>query len=432
MKTKFVGRTAGSGRKTLSSLVSLAAGTMILLLAVSGVRAGAQDDAHPAGQSSGRGAQARGLEGPPPAPTSPTDLAGTWQGTLTPPNGQKGTRIVIKVTKDPDGTYKANLYNADRGGPPLKFSAVTVQGADVKFTTPMVTVQGTMSADGKTIVGNLNGGAPNPVPVSFARATPDTEWALPEPIKPMAADAKPGFDVVTVKPSKPGSQGKGIGFDGHHFRLLNANLNDMIALGYGLHTKQIVGGPDWAGTDLYDVEGVPDVPGMPNQKQIQYLLQNLLADRFQLKFHNEQRVLPVYAITVAPGGPKLTRTTAGPTDPPGFGFRGPNAQGVTVMVRNLSMADFAMWMQASVTDRPMVDQSGLKDRYDFQLKWTPDDSQFAQFRGTGATIPPPSDAADAPPSLYTAVQEQLGLKIDATRAPDDVMVIDHVEKPSAN
>jgi uncharacterized protein (TIGR03435 family) len=96
------------------------------------------------------------------------------------------------------------------------------------------------------------------------------------------------------------------------------------------------------------------------------------------------------------------------------------------------MADFAMWMQASVTDRPMVDLTGLKDRYDFQLKWTPDDSQFAQFRGAGMTLPAPSDAADAPPSLYTAVQEQLGLKIDATKAADDVMVIDHVEKPSPN
>jgi uncharacterized protein (TIGR03435 family) len=425
-------RNTRSGWKTLSSLAGLAAGAMILLLAVSGTRVIAQDDARPAGQTSGRGAQERGLEGPPPPPTSPTDLAGTWQGTLTPPNGGKGQRIVIKVTKDASGTYSASLYNADRGNPPLKFATVTMQGADVKFTTPMVTVQGTMSADGKSIAGSFNGGAPTPVPVTFARATPDTEWPIPEAIKPMAADAKPGFDVVTVKPSPPGRQGKGIGFDGRHFRLMNANLNDMIALGYGLHTKQIVAGPDWAGNDLFDIDGVPDVPGMPSQKQIQYLLQNLLADRFQLKFHKEQRELAVYAITVAPGGPKLTKTTAGPTDPPGFGFRGPNAQGVTAIVRNLTMADFAMWMQASVTDRPMVDLTELKDRYDFQLKWMPDDSQFAQFRGAGMTLPAPSDAADAPPSLYTAVQEQLGLKIDATKAPDDVMVIDHVEKPSPN
>lgn len=430
MKTRIESRNMRSDWKTLVWLVGLAAGTMILLLAASGTPVSAQDGARPDGQTSA--GQSRGLEGPPSTPASATDIVGTWQGTLMPPNGQKSQRIVIKVTKDPDGTYKATLYNADRGGTPLKFATVTVQGADVKFVTPMVTVQGKLSADGKTLDGSFNGGAPNPLPVTFARATPDTEWPIPEPIKPMAADAKPGFDVVTIKPSAPGSQGKGIGFDGHHFRLMHANLNDMIALGYGLHTKQIVGGPDWAGTELFDVEGVPDVPGMPNQKQIQILLQELLADRFQLKFHNEQRELAVYAITVAAGGPKLTKTTAAPTDPPGFGFRGPNGQGVTVMVRNLTMADFAMWMQASVTDRPMVDLTELKDRYDFQLKWTPDDSQFAQFRGAGMTMPAPSDAADAPPSLYTAVQEQLGLKIEATKAPDDVMVIDHVEKPSPN
>jgi uncharacterized protein (TIGR03435 family) len=79
----------------------------------------------------------------------------------------------------------------------------------------------------------------------------------------------------------------------------------------------------------------------------------------------------------------------------------------------------------------VVDQTGLTDRYDFTLKWTPDDSQFIQFRGN-SPLPPPKDDASAPPSLYTAVQEQLGLKIEATKASDDVIVIDHVDKPSAN
>jgi hypothetical protein len=206
----------------------------------------------------------------------------------------------------------------------LKFATVTVEGADVKFVTPYITIQGKLSADGNTLAGSWNAG-PNVTPISLARTAPDAAWPIPEPVKPMAADAKPGFDVVTVKPSAPGTQGKGIGFDGHHFRLVHANLNDIIALGYGMHAKQIVGAPDWAGKDLFDIDGVPDVPGMPNQKQIQMLLQNLLTDRFQLKFHKEQRELAVFAITVAPGGPKLTKTTAGPNDSGGFGIRGPNS-----------------------------------------------------------------------------------------------------------
>jgi len=89
-------------------------------------------------------------------------------------------------------------------------------------------------------------------------------------------------------------------------------------------------------------------------------------------------------------------------------------------------------MQSSVMDKPVVDQTDLKDKYDFTLKWTPDDSQFAQFRGAATPAPSAGDSPNAPPSLYTAVQEQLGLKIEATKAPDDVIVIDHVEKPSAN
>ena len=103
------------------------------------------------------------------------------------------------------------------------------------------------------------------------------------------------------------------------------------------------------------------------------------------------------------------------------------------MVRNMTVAEFATWMQSAVMDRPVVDQTGLKDKYDFTLKWTPDDSQFAQFRGSNVPRPQPAgDNPNAPPSLYTAMQEQLGLKFDATKAPDDVIVIDHVEKPSPN
>ncbi len=124
----------------------------------------------------------------------------------------------------------------------------------------------------------------------------------------------------------------------------------------------------------------------------------------------------------------MTKSTSAPSEPSAFFFRGLG----DLVVRNQTMADFATWMQSGVMDKPVVDQTGLTDRYDFQLKWTPDDSQFAQFRGTGAKVPPPSDDPNAPPSLYTAIQEQLGLKMGPAKAPDDVIVIDHVEKPSEN
>jgi uncharacterized protein (TIGR03435 family) len=105
------------------------------------------------------------------------------------------------------------------------------------------------------------------------------------------------------------------------------------------------------------------------------------------------------------------------------------AQAPSPAVRNATMGDFAHLMQSAVLDRPVVDQTGLAGKWDFQLKWTPDDSQFS---GMGMRPPPPSEAADAPPPLFTAIQEQLGLKLESGKAQVDVMVIDHVEHPSAN
>jgi uncharacterized protein (TIGR03435 family) len=135
-------------------------------------------------------------------------------------------------------------------------------------------------------------------------------------------------------------------------------------------------------------------------------------------------VLSVYAITVAKDGPKMTKNTGPANAEQSFNFRGVG----DLFVHNMTMNDFAAWMQASVTDRAVVDQTGLADRYDFRLKWTPDDSQFTQV----GTLPATNDIPNAPPNLYTAIQQQLGLKIEPTKAPDTVLVIDHVEKPSAN
>ena len=244
----------------------------------------------------------------------------------------------------------------------------------------------------------------------------------------MDANAHPSFAVATIKPSAPNKPDKGFGFRDGHFTTKNTNLNDLIAFAYGLQATQIIDAPPWLGTDFYDIEAKPDTEGDPSFKQVQMMVQKLMADRFKLTFHHDKRELSAYVISVAGGGPKMTKSTAGPNGPPGFRFRGLG----DLTVRNLRMADFANWMQSVVMDKPVVDQTGLTDRYDFQLKWTPDDSQFPQFRGNGPKAPPPTDDPNAPPGLYTAMQEQLGLKMGPAKVPDDVIVIDHVEKPSEN
>ena len=363
------------------------------------------------------------------AETPPQSLADAWQGTL---HAGRDLRIVMKVSKGDDGGYKAVLYSIDQGGDGIPATTMVVDGTTVKFSVKPIdgTYEGKISSDGKTITGNWTQG-PNPLPLTLTRATPETEWTIPPPapkLPPMAADANPGFEVATIKPSTPNRPGKLFSFRGDRFITVNTNVNDLIAFAYGLHAKQIVDAPAWFGTDLYDIEGKPDAEGRPNAKQMGIMVQKLLADRFKLSFHHDQRELSVYVITVGSGGPKMEKSTAGPNDPPGFGFRGLG----DLVVRNLTMADFAKWMQSGVMDRPVVDKTGLTDRYDFTLKWTPDDSQFAQFRGTGAIVPPAKDDPNAPPGLYTAIQEQVGLKMGPAKLPDDVIVIDHADKPSDN
>ncbi len=353
------------------------------------------------------------------------DLTGNWQGTL---QVGPGSRVLIKMTKD-GGQYKATMYLIDGGGQAIGIPAIALHGSDVSFAISLMNANytGTLNPDGNTISGSAKLADGSTHALNLERVSNENAWTIPEPPKPMAKDAQPKFDVVTVKPGKPNSPGKNIGFRGRQFIGRNFNVDDMIALGYGLHTKQIVGAPDWFNSELYDIEGIPDTPGVPSLKQQAYLMQDLLATRFGLRFHHEQRELSVFVITVGKSGSKMQVSAAGPDDPVGFGFRRLG----DLTVRNMTMADFAIWMQGSVTDRPIVDQTGLKDRYDFTLKWTPDDSQFAQFRTTGA-LPSAGDDPNAPPALNDAIQQQIGLRIEPVKAMDDVIVIDHAEHPSAN
>lgn len=250
--------------------------------------------------------------------------------------------------------------------------------------------------------------------------------APPPHIPPMAADANPSFEVATIKPTKPDERGTYITVRGTDMVVVNFSLNDLIKFAYDVQEKQIVGGPDWMATDKWDIDAKPDTPGRPNQKQMQTMLRKMLADRFALKFHNDQREMGAYILTVGKDGPKMTKETSDPNGLPGL-FFGPIG---TLHVRNATMGDFTGLMQSAVLDRPVVDKTGLDGRWNFTLKWTPDESQFA---GMGIKVPPPpADATDVPPPLFTAIQEQLDLKLEAQKAQVPVLMIDHVDHPSPN
>jgi uncharacterized protein (TIGR03435 family) len=351
------------------------------------------------------------------------DITGIWQGTL---QAGKGLRTLIKISKD-DGKLKAVMYSIDQGGQPIALTSISIQGSSVNFEIkPLdVTYTGTLNPDANTIAGNATQNGQTHV-LNLEHVTAENAWPIPEPPKPMAADAIPKFDVVTVKPSDPNRPGKLFTIRGRHVMTINTTLNDIITFAYGLHAKQIVGAPAWFATDKFDIDGVPDVEGQPSSKQFKLLFQSVLTDRFKLTFHRDEKELSVYALTVGKSGPKMTETIHKPTDPVNFLFRGkPGA----LMVSNATMKDFCDGMQSAVMDKPVVDHTGLIPRYDFNLNWTPDESQFESM---GGFKPPATEDPNAPPALSTAMQEQLGLKFDATKAPAPVFVIDHVEKPSAN
>jgi uncharacterized protein (TIGR03435 family) len=351
------------------------------------------------------------------------DISGNWQGTL---QAGQGLRTVLKISKAESGGLNGALYSIDQGGQPIPMTSVTVDNLKFAFEIKglELTYSGTLNADRTAIEGNATQHGSTHA-LNLSKVTPENTWAIPEPPKSMPADAKPKYDVVTVKPSDPNRPGKLFTVRGRQVLTINTTVSDLITFAYSLQKKEIVNAPAWM-DEKYDVDGVPDVDGQPNIQQMRLLIQDALVQRFGLKFHTEQREMAAYTLAVGKGGPKLTVTADSPSSPGNFMFGGLGQLHVT----NSTMANFCHGMQEAVMDKPVVDQTGLTDRYDFNLKWTPDQSQFASF---GGHIPAPNpDDPNAPPSLYTALQEQVGLKLETTKANVDVMVIDHIDKPSAN
>ena len=350
------------------------------------------------------------------------DLTGIWQGTLQTP--QKDLRIVIKISKDPQ-SLKAVLYSIDQGGPGIA-GAVTLQGPVVRISVPGIngTYDGKLDSDGVAMEGTWTQG--NPLPLTLKRVTADAAWPIPEPVRPKPmTNPNPVFEVATIKPARPEGQGHGFRVNGRDFSTINTSVRDIITFAYGLHPGQIAGGPAWFESERYDLNAKPEGEGQPNDHQWKVMVQKLLTDRFQLSFHHEKRELSVYAVAVAKTGPKITKSEGDPDGLPAMFFRG---LGV-LTIRNATMRDFANLLQGSVLDRPVVDQTGLSGRFDFLLNWTPDEFQF---QSMGIKVPPPSDKPDAPPDLYTSIQQQAGLRIESTKATVDILVIDKLEKPSAN
>jgi len=360
---------------------------------------------------------------------SAQNITGTWQGEIQPPQG-KGLRVVIKVSTTDADKLAAVFYSIDQQSPAIPATTFTRNGSAVKMTIAAAnaTYEGRLNGEGNSIEGTWSQGVP--LPLNLTKATPETAWVIPDPPPPptqMAADAKPGFEVATIKPARPEGRFSLLVNRSGMLNTTSTSVADLIKFAYDLHPRQITKGPAWLESEKFDITAKPDVGGMPNGPQLKMMVQKLLKERFQLSFHNEKKELSAYAITVTKTGAKLTKSES-PLNLPGFGG-GPRA----FMVRNATIEEFAHVLQGNILEQPVVDQTGLgATRYDFQLKWTPDATQGG-IGGPPPNAPPAgADPADAPPDIFLAFQQQLGLKLESTKAQVDVMVIDRLEKPSEN
>ena len=253
---------------------------------------------------------------------------------------------------------------------------------------------------------------------------------------PAPTATRPTFEVASIRRNTSADQRASVrGEPGGRVTISNNTLFNIIRNAYNVQGFQIVGGPDWINTDRWDIVAKAD--GDVPQQQLMVMLQNLLADRFHAAIRRDSREMPVYALIPARAdarlGPQLTpatidcaalaaaaRTTgAAPPPPlpngrPACGIR--TAPGM-LMAGGSLLSDVARNL-AGATGRIIVDKTGLRGRYDLELKWTQDPLQ-------GSSI----DAFEGG-SLFTAIQEQLGLKLEAQRSPVDVLVIDSAERPA--
>jgi uncharacterized protein (TIGR03435 family) len=240
-----------------------------------------------------------------------------------------------------------------------------------------------------------------------------------------------GFEVATIKPTPPDFRGRYIRMEGAEFVVRNHELRRLMAAAWNLTPRAILGGPAWVDSDHYDF--VAKTPGevRPTTDEQMAMLRVLVTDRFHLTFHREPREFSIYTLTVAKTGPKLKESASPPdAQPEIINVVYPEKEGGFILklpARNATMAQFTSMMQRGMLDRPVVDKTGLSGKYDFDLEWSPDETQFDGQLARPAGAGPPTK-----PSLFEAVQQQLGLRLEATRGPIETLVIDRVERPSAN
>ena len=235
------------------------------------------------------------------------------------------------------------------------------------------------------------------------------------------------FDAVSIKPNKSGSGSTSMHTTTERFQATNLPLKTLIRDAYDLQTPdQVIGLPAWTDSVNFDIEAKIDAETLAILKSksseesgrlLNGMMQSALADRFHLKAHPETRELPIFELTLARGGSKLTSADA---DNPKNGNMSSNNQKLTAT--GIPTANLCTFLSRRL-HRQVRDKTGLTGLYDFVLQWSPDEASGESADASGAS---------QAPSLFTALQEQLGLKLESTKGPVPTIIVDHVEMPSEN
>lgn len=293
-----------------------------------------------------------------------------------------------------------------------------------------------------------------------SEATMLREFALLTVLFGVGTAVPQSFEVASIKPSAADARMVKINMlPGGRYMASGVNAKMLIMQAYDVRDYQISGGPGWLASDRYDVNAKAETPNL-DRETMKVLLQSLLAERFKLQVHRETKELPIYALVVGKGEPRLRKSEdqpelknsdTPPKAPPagqpttldravvqGPGGSIPKSAMMFRMGRGQlsaqrsTLAALAMQL-ASTLGRPVVDKTGLTGYYDFDLQWTPDETQG----GVGMFGEKmPADSAPAGestgPSIFTALQEQLGLKLESQKGPVEILVIERIEKPTEN
>ena len=341
-------------------------------------------------------------------------ITGTWQGTLP---VAENPRVSLKITKAADGSLHGTRYQLDKSAEGISLSSVTFTAPDFSIEQIYAgfSFHGKLSVDGRSIEGAWNDGKQT-YPLTFTLATPETLWKREVP-PAMAADANPSFEVATIKPSAPDSKGAGFMMRTRQFTAPNHTVQELIKFAYNLRDRQIQGGPAWFAVAKFDIAGEPDAPGLPSEQQYRLMVKKLLADRFHLTTHSIQQVFPLYALTWDRNAPPL------PVADPEFRLGSIYVKGIAndqTLLRFVghTIPMFADILMNFIKDRQVVDQTGLTGRFEFTLTYP-----------TGVLNG--SDDEEKANAFMRALQP-LGFKLTPKREPIEVIVVDHLDRPTAN